>query len=377
VQRESPNFLPRHINNLLKMHTTQSSHRQKGSETEAITIRHPNGYGSVCKLSGNRRRPYLAKKTIGFNDKGHPVYQIIGYYAKREDALLALAEHNKNPLAIDNDKITFAEVFEIWKAKKYDGATPSTINGYNAAYKNSPSLHNMKFRDIKTMHMDKAIKECKLGHGSLRKMKILYQQLYAYSMANDIVTKDYSEYVKLPENKVKPTRTIFSKEEIDRLFSVASNVPFADSILVLIYTGLRPGELLNIRTADVNLNNRYFVVTASKTEAGENRPIPISAKIIDFIAARVAPGNEFLLSYKGKKITYDYYYRSIFEPIMEQLGMKHRPHDCRHTFATLMNNADANQTSIKNIIGHTTVAMSEKTYTHKDIEELRRAIDLI
>ncbi|WP_162920228.1 LexA family protein [Clostridium fermenticellae] len=59
------------------------------------------------------------------------------------------------------------------------------------------------------------------------------------------------------------------------------------------------------------------------------------------------------------------------------LNMKHKPHDCRHTFATLMNNADANPTSIKKLIGHNSFTTTEKIYTHKDIEELRKAIELI
>jgi len=278
---------------------------------------------------------------------------------------------------IDSNKIIFSELFDIWKASKYEGANKSTVNGYNSAFNNSALLHEMKFADIKTIHLDKAVRMCKLGHGTLRKMKILYQQLYAYAMANDIVTKDYSEYVKLPENKEKPVRIPFSQDEIDRLFAAADTLPYADVVLIMIYTGVRPGELLNIRVADISLAEGFFVVTDSKTEAGENRPIPIHKKIKPFFEKRAAAGHEFLITYKKKKIGYDYFYRGIFTPIMDQLNMKHRPHDCRHTFATLANNAGANQTSIKDIIGHTTVAMHEKLYTHKDVEELRKAIDLM
>lgn len=340
-------------------------------------MRLPNGYGSVYKLSGKRRRPFVARKTTGFDDKGHPVYQIIGYFEKRDQALLALAEFNKNPMMIDSDKITFLELFEIWKAKKYDGATSSTINGYNAAFRNSKLLHDMKFQEIKTFHLDKVIRDCTLGHGSLKKIKVLFQQLYDYAMANDIVTKDYSQYVDLPENKEKAVRIPFSGPEIERLFASSSTIPYTDTILISIYTGIRPGELLNIRVADVIINERYFVVTDSKTEAGRNRPIPINDKILPFFEQRSAAGQEFLITHKDKKVGYDYYYRSIFKPIMEQLNMDHRPHDTRHTFATLMNNANANTTAIKDLIGHTTVAMGEKTYTHKDIDELRKSIDLI
>jgi len=342
-------------------------------------MRNPNGYGSVYKLSGKRRKPFVAKKTIGFDDSGRQLYQTIGYYEKRDQAMLALAEYNKNPLMIDRDKITFTELFEIWKAKKFDSATTSTINGYTAAYKNSPSLHNMKFIDIKTLHLDKAITDCKLGHGSLRKMKILYQQLYAYAMANDIATKDYSEYVKLEENKEKVVRIPFSKAEIDNLFKIELTLPFIDTILIMIYSGIRPGELINIKHDDVSISDQYFIVTESKTEAGQNRLVPINAKILPFFKRRFEAGTEYLIMHpsKDKRMGYDYYYRAVFQPIMEQLNMQHRPHDCRHTFATLLNNANANPTSIKNMIGHNSFVTTEKIYTHKDIGELRKAIDLI
>ena len=44
----------------------------------------PNNYGSVYKLSGNRRRPYIAKITIGYNNKGKQIFKPIGYYATKE-----------------------------------------------------------------------------------------------------------------------------------------------------------------------------------------------------------------------------------------------------------------------------------------------------
>ena len=47
-------------------------------------MKNPNGFGSIVKLSGNRRKPYAVRKTIGWNEKGHPIYMMIGYYADRQ-----------------------------------------------------------------------------------------------------------------------------------------------------------------------------------------------------------------------------------------------------------------------------------------------------
>lgn len=58
----------------------------------------PNGYGTVYKLSGNRRRPWIARKTIGWSEEGKQLYYTIGYFKTRAEAMAALAEYNKNPM---------------------------------------------------------------------------------------------------------------------------------------------------------------------------------------------------------------------------------------------------------------------------------------
>ena len=76
-------------------------------------IKNPNGYGTVAKLSGNRRKPFVIRKTIGWNDKGHPIYDTIGYSATREEGLMILAEYNRNPYDIDAAKITMKERYAL------------------------------------------------------------------------------------------------------------------------------------------------------------------------------------------------------------------------------------------------------------------------
>lgn len=62
---------------------------------------------------------------------------------------------------------------------------------------------------------------------------------------------------------------------------------------------------------------------------------------------------------------------------MAQLELTHKPLDCRHTSTTLMDNTDANKSSIKRIIGHSSTDITDKLYMNGDIEQLVKAIDLI
>ena len=43
-------------------------------------MKNPNGYGSVIKLGGKRRKPFGARITIGYNDKGKQIFKYIGYF---------------------------------------------------------------------------------------------------------------------------------------------------------------------------------------------------------------------------------------------------------------------------------------------------------
>ena len=76
-------------------------------------MRLPNRFGTISKLSGNRRNPFRARVFEGYTNDGKQIYKNIGYYEKYQDALTALVEYHKNPLDFQAD-ITFEELYEKW-----------------------------------------------------------------------------------------------------------------------------------------------------------------------------------------------------------------------------------------------------------------------
>jgi integrase len=340
-------------------------------------MRLPNGYGTVYKLSGKRRRPFIVRKTIGWDDNSKQLYQTIGYYESRPAAIAALADYNRNPYDIATLSITFSEVYEKWLERRANKLSVSNLRGYRAAYNLSEPIYAMRFTDLRTEHMQGIIDNCGKGYDTLRKMRVLYNQLFDYAMEHNIVSKNYTEYIEMPENESESTRSPFTAEEIQKLWDNVGRLDFIDTILIMIYSGLRPGELVGIETTNIYLDKRYMT-GGIKTAAGKNRIIPINKKIHPFIKDRTAAGNEFMIvNNDNKQMSYFTYYDCKFKLIMEQLQMDHKPHDCRHTFATLMDNAGANKLSIKRIMGHAAKDITDKVYTHKDIAELIKAVDMI
>lgn len=79
----------------------------------------PNGFGSVHKLPGNRRNPWRARKTNGWDVNPETgackqQYVTIGYYPTQKEALQALAKYNANPYDLSASTITFEEVYAKW-----------------------------------------------------------------------------------------------------------------------------------------------------------------------------------------------------------------------------------------------------------------------
>ena len=106
-------------------------------------MRKPNGYGSVVKLSGKRRKPYAFRITDGWelNKKGimSPKYKYLEYFETVREASEYQAAFNsghtvKEHIAI-NKTHTVAELYEIWSNKAYSKLGYGCISSYKTAFK--------------------------------------------------------------------------------------------------------------------------------------------------------------------------------------------------------------------------------------------------
>ena len=346
-------------------------------------IKKANGMGSVYRLQGNRRKPWVACVTISLrhsNDAGYKQKRkIIGYYETQEMAEFSLWNYNKNPVLFEEIQklgtITFETIYQERSSMKLRCISQNAINGYKTAYAKCEPIWHCKLSELKTIHFQRIMDESELSVASDLKLKSLMVLVCEYAVQNDIINKNYAKYVTINKKERPPEiHKPFSEKEIEVLFA-HDNIPFVDTILIMIYTGFRVSELFQIKTKDVDLQN-LTIRGGNKTEAGKNRVVPIHERIQDYVLNYYNMGNEYLICdlETGAKINYHAYRNNYFDKIMNMLDMNHLPHDCRHTFATRLSNFGANATSIKRLIGHTSYATTEKIYTHKDIGQLRRAI---
>ena len=294
-----------------------------------------------------------------------------------------LAAYNMSPYDTKAAKMTFQEVFEKWSEQKYRSVSKSSIHSYNAAYAACSYLHHREFRNLKLIDLQSIIDNCGKNYPTMRNIKILFNQLYDYAMKNEICTKDYSKFVNIQQYKDRNpnsrNRDKFTREEIDRVWTMQED-PYYQIILMLLYSGVRIGELLDLKKEDVHLDEQYFDVRASKTENGI-RKVPIADKMLPFYQNWMErnPNSEYLVhNPSGGHFSYRNYYDSYYWPLMNNLDIDRTPHCTRHTTISLLAEAGVNQTLIKRIVGHSgAMNLTEKVYMHFDMKELVDAINQI
>lgn len=339
----------------------------------------PNGYGTVYKLSGNRRKPFIARKTKGWSDEGRQVFDIIGYFATRQEALQALAEYNDNPYDLEMSRITFSEIYTRWLKDTFDEeANRSSIKNYTTAYRHSKPLHHIIMADVRPQHMQQVLDACN-SQNAAKRVHLLFQQMYKWCINHDAIKKNYADRIRVKQSYEPREKNAFSAEEIKLLWEHADDQSYLGIILILIYSGVRISELLDLKKEDVHLDEQWFMVQASKTNAGI-RPVPIADKVLPLWQhfTDLSKCEYAITTIEGQKFGYENFRKRYWVPLLQQLNLKHTVHETRHTLISQLVMLNVNQTIIKKIVGHKSIMnLTEKVYTHIDMSELIKAVNLI
>ena len=276
-------------------------------------MRLPPNYGSVYKLSGNRRKPWAVRIHKGKTEEGRPIREIIGYYAGQKEALQSLAEYHSAPEAFANKKITFADVYEAVMPEHNEGKSEALMRVYRAAFRSLSPLHPMIFDEIRAYHIEEIIKNMEGSASKKRHMVTLLSIMYKYALKMEISTVDRSKNINIGKVKDAKEQKVYPELEIKRLWKDKGNL-VAETLLILIYSGMRVSELLKMEKKDVYIADSYMV-GGSKSTAGKQRIRPIHHSILHLVAKYNQKGNKYLLEdEEGERFKYSDFKRAFTLP---------------------------------------------------------------
>ena len=114
-------------------------------------LKRANGKGTVYKLTGNRRKPWVAAKTIGFDDEGKQKIKVIGYFEKEDEAMLALLTYENKPTKVDKNT-TVTELYQmIYDDAEKENLSKSTLDTLKASYGSIKGLKNESLYNLTSM----------------------------------------------------------------------------------------------------------------------------------------------------------------------------------------------------------------------------------
>ena len=340
----------------------------------AKSMKNPNGFGSCYKAKGKREKPWIARKTVAWevadDGKVKQVKKTIGYFKTKGEGLKALASYSYNK----HEDMTVQQLYNEWSEQHFKKLKQGSIQGIKSLWNAHISkISNYKINELKTKDYQEFYDSIETSTKTSKNVMSVLSSMLKHAVRFEYVEKNYIEYIVYKKHVKTYNREIFTDEELSMLWDNIGT-KYVDTIIVMIYTGLRIRELLNLKWEDVNLDKRYLIVTESKTQAGRNRLVPLIENVTRLLRSRDNTTEYVFTSLRGKQIHYQTY-RLDFMRIMEQLGMSHRVHDCRHTFASLMVDASADKTALTKIIGHTDYALTEKVYVKTNLNTLLKEVD--
>lgn len=340
-------------------------------------MRRANGTGSVVKLAGNRRRPYAVRVSYR-NERGRVRQKYLSYHARAQEAQEALDEWNRtHTVDLAASDYTLQRVYDLWSTRAFAKLNRASVVSYRASWARLSKLADKKMRRITIDDLQQIMDEDEragLSSSSIHNDKSLMKALFRFAMERDIIMKDYSQFVEVPQVAPKMKKGALTDVQLAKLAEMARDgIPWADTALILCYTGFRVSEFLELTPESYHPSGDYLQ-GGKKTAAGRDRIVPVHPGIKPYLTAWLARGGERIICNPDGAALSTQRYRQLFAAVMEALQADGAtPHWCRHTFASLLHRAGADELAIKRMLGHSDKDVTEH-YTHVDADYLRREL---
>lgn len=218
------------------------------------------------------------------------------------------------------------------------------------------------------------------SHRSINRKISTLKSFYKYLLKIGEVKKSplvQHQSLKIGKKVIVP----FSEKEME---AVINSIPTDDFTAIrnklmveLLYsTGMRRAELVNLETSSVDLANKTIKIFGKRNK---ERIVPLLDSVIESIERYHAEREQiktdctrFFITFKGNKIYETLVYRIINEYFSKiSSKTKNSPHVIRHSFATHLLNQGADLNSVKELLGHASLA-STQVYTHNSLEKIKQ-----
>ena len=329
-----------------------------------------NGTGTAYK----RGKTWTARIVLGYyvgdDGKRHARTANRGGFATKKEALDYIPKLKAE--AERSATLTLSGYWEFYEAKKLPELSRDKQTAYRIAWRRWAALATRKLEDLKIETLQAAMDEAATTYYTARDMKNLMSHFYKHGLANQTVSVNLAQYLQLPPANASE-QTPFNGEELDLLWKdFAAGNTCTGYILLMIYTGMMPGELLQAKKEHIDWDGKQIRGAGLKTATRKAAPIVLADVILPVLRVLVDTSHGEKLIHINKDNFYREYYATL-----ERIGTRRLPpYSCRHTTGTDLAKAAVPAFTIQKIMRHAKITTTQH-YTHMDATDALSGVNAL
>lgn len=342
--------------------------KQSVQERKRAARTRPNGTGSVYKRGKTWECSIVLGYIIQDDGKRKAIRPTKGGFKTKKEALEYLPRLKEERPRVTP---TLQELWERFKdSKKYEKLSDSRKEKYRIAWGKLKSLWFVKIDLLTTFDLQTAVDANTSTFYTARDLKDLLSKLYQMALPDQYVKSNLADFIELPDLNAKKQQA-FESEEIAKLWTDYTDGNWwTGYILLMIYTGMMPGELLDCRKDKIDWAGKQIKGAGKKTKERRETPIVLADIILPVLTDLCdhTPGEKLI------RINKDNFYQVYYETLSRAGCRRLTPYSCRHTAATTLALENIPPSIIQKIMRHAKFSTTEK-YIHISIDPMLEAIN--
>jgi len=267
---------------------------------------------------------------------------------------------------------TLSHYWNTYKDSAYTALSPSKQATYRSAWKKLEKIHNTRVDQLTVSDLQQLLADKCDSYYPMKECKTLLVTLFRIAAAEGYANEKIPSFIQLPKLEEKE-RQPFSDTEQAALWRLYESGDLRAGIpLLMIYTGMMPGEAMKLRVDQIDIEHRQIVGAGLKTQVRKATPIVIADSIVPLVQDLIAHArpNGYLWPTDPK------HWRPLYYAALDAAKCrKLTPYSCRHTTATALAVSEniAPQT-VRKVMRWSTAKMLDR-YAHPDQSDALEAVN--
>lgn len=274
---------------------------------------------------------------------------------------------------------TFKEVADEWQEEHFSKLEHYTERRYKTLLEHANNEFEERYikdiapKDIECFLLKFSIKN--YASKTIKDQFSILKMIFRYACVKEYIDSDVTRYIKPPKGADSQKREALSYEEMD-VVDNSINCTFGLLAFFLMYSGLRKGEALALQWKDIDFKNNEINVYKSvchhnnqphikgtKTDSGNRKIILLDCLAKELKKCRNKTKNNYVFSGSSTPLT-NSQFQCRWKKYNDETGLNITAHQLRHTFATILFEAEIDVKDAQHLMGHSDISVTQNIYTH-------------